>query len=322
MSRGLRYRWAEVTGAFREGGAREGLGTLARRIGYDVRSLARMALARARARDGEVIVPVQGSRMILRLDDPGLSQELIRYRVREREHTALIQQEIEPGMVGVDIGANLGYYALMEARLVGPTGHVLAIEPVPHNYEVLTRSIALNGYEHVTALQVAISDTTGSEEMWITPQSNWCNLMSLEDDTLSSRFRERLESNDATRRVTVPTMTLDDLLEEHGIREINFVRMDLEGFEIQVTRGMQRTLREAKQVLKLFVEVHNTSFADPLGTIGPWMEELLEIGFRPKALAVPQHPQGILRDLSRKGFVELLCSFRTACPHVLLVKNE
>ena len=322
MSRGLRYRYAEITDALREGGLLVGLGTLARRIGYDIRSLARTALARVRARDGEVIVPIQGSRMILRLDDPGLSSELIRYRIREREHTALIQQEIEPGMVGVDIGANLGYYALMEARLVGPTGRVLAIEPVPGNYDILTRNVALNGYSQVTSLQIAISDTTGSQEMWILPQSNWSNLISRDDETLSSRFRQRLERTDATRRVTVPTVTLDDLLEEHGIEEISFVRMDLEGFEIRVTRGMQRTLREATQVLKLFIEVHNTSFADPLGTIGPWMEELLDLGFRPKAVAVLQHPQGILRDLPREGFVELLCSFRTACPHVLLVKNE
>ncbi len=322
MSRGLRYRYAEVTGAFREGGAREGLDTLAKRIGYDVRSLARTALAHVHAKDGQVVLPIQGSRMILRLDDPGLSRELIRYRIREREQTELIQQEIKPGMVGVDIGANLGYYALMEARLVGTEGRVLAIEPVSSNYEILVRNLVLNNYRQVTALQRAISDKSGSQEMWITPQSNWCNLMSLDDETLSDHFRERLESTDASMRVKVPTVALDDLLEEQNIQEVNFVRMDVEGFEMNVTQGMQRTLREATKVLKLFIEVHNTTFEDPLDTIGPWMDGLLDLGFRPKALAVPKHRQGILRDLPREGFAELLCSFRSSCPHVLLVKNE
>ncbi len=317
----FKYRFGEAKAAFRTGGFADGLNTLVRRFNSDVYGAERRLYARTRSRNGVVVLPIQGSLMALRLDDPGLSRVLIRDGIREREHTQLIHEEIHPGMVGVDLGANLGYYALMEARIVGPKGKVFAVEPVPHNVAVLQRNVELNHYTNMEVHQMAISDECGEAEMWITPQSNFCNLLSETDEALRPEIRQTHAGEQSAHRIKVPTMTLDRFLEVRGVKSLNFIRMDIEGFEVRVTKGMQKTLTEARGVLKLFVEVHNAHFTDPMATVGAWLQELLNLGFQPKALAIAGRPEGIIRIVSAKDFPALVCQFRECCPHVLLVKN-
>ncbi len=307
--------------ALRKGGFIHGLKTLLGRATSDIYGACRRIRARAAAKNGVVVLPVQGSLMALRLDDPGLSRTLIRDGIREKEHTQLIYEEIHAGMVGVDLGANLGYYALLEAKLVGPRGRVLAVEPVPKNADLLRRNVALNNYRHMQVYEIAIAEACGEAEMWITPESNFCNLSSESDESLTQEMRNVLTGRANARQITVPVMTLDRFLEEQRISTINFIRMDIEGFEVKITSGMRRTFKKSTQELKMFVEVHNSHFVNPLDTVGMWVSELFDLGFRPKALAVPGHTQGIVRDLSPEGFPELLCSFRASCPHVLFVKN-
>jgi hypothetical protein len=85
---------------------------------------------------------------------------------------------------------------------------------------------------------------------------------------------------------------------------------------------MRKTLQNGSHEMKMLIEVHNRHFADPAATVGPWIRELMDLGFRPKAMALPSTKRGILRNLRSDDFPELLCSFREHCPHVLLVKNE
>src|ERR1017187_7387482 len=68
----------------------------------------------------------------------------------EPETKILLSNIIRPGMTFLDVGAHVGHYTLLAARLVGPTGHVYAFEPEPENYAILTKNIALNGYTNVT----------------------------------------------------------------------------------------------------------------------------------------------------------------------------
>jgi FkbM family methyltransferase len=321
MTGRLRYRISELLGAFRRGGFVHALGILLRRICSDIYGISRRIYAIIKSRGGVVILPVQGSLMALRLDDPGLSRTLIRDGIREQEHTQLIRDEIGPGMVGVDLGANLGYYALMEAKLVGPNGLVLAIEPVPANVQMLRHNVALNKYQQVRVFQMAIGGETCEVPMWVTRESNFCNLFSEMDENLTPAMQKILTGHNAATQIVVPAMTLDQFLETQGISEIDFIRMDIEGFEIKVTDGMRKTFANSSKPLKMFVEVHNNHFKNPQQIVGTWLRGLFDIGFRPKALAVPGETNGILRNLSAQEFPELLCSFRSGYPHLLLVKD-
>src|SRR4051794_36295054 len=85
----------------------------------------------ARAKDPRAVVTVHGCRMHL---DPTDDLSLSAVGIFERHITALIQREVRPGGRVLDIGAHIGYYTVLCAQLVGPTGHVWAFEPSPRNY--------------------------------------------------------------------------------------------------------------------------------------------------------------------------------------------
>src|SRR5437879_13308135 len=89
---------------------------------------------------------VHGSVLTVLPGDHGISRELAAYRTHEPLASKLLQKFLKPGMNLVDIGSNLGYYALLEARTVGGAGRVIAIEPVAGNFAQLSKNVHANGY--------------------------------------------------------------------------------------------------------------------------------------------------------------------------------
>ena len=81
--------------------------------------------------------------------------------VYEPCETEFVMNEIKKGDVVLDIGANIGYYTLIFARLVGEEGKVFAFEPDPENFALLKKNVEINGYHNVVLVQKAISNKTG-----------------------------------------------------------------------------------------------------------------------------------------------------------------
>jgi FkbM family methyltransferase len=171
--------------------------------------------------------------------DPGISRELALYKVHEPLATKLMLDLLKPGMNTVDIGGNIGYYAMLEARMVGPTGKVVAIEPMPDNSEQLCNNVENNGYKNIDIHKMAIGDRDGTALMYISPRSNWHSL------------HPPLE---AKGEMKVPVSTLDTLLSTYDLPTVDLVRMDLEGYEIVVIEGMKGTLE--KYGPRLLIELH------------------------------------------------------------------
>jgi FkbM family methyltransferase len=142
-------------------------------------------------------------------------------------------------MVVVDIGANIGYYALLEARLVGRRGRVIAVEPVPENACMFLRNVRANGYENVTFRQVAISNRNGMCKMHLSTRSNHHSLHNVPWQTAD---------------LEVPVCTLDALLKDEVVPSLDLIRMDWEGHEIVLLDGMAATID--KYHPRLLVEVH------------------------------------------------------------------
>lgn len=200
------------------------------------------------------LVPdVNGFRMLVATADRGIGRELRRYHVHEPICTDLFPSMVSAGMNVLDIGANIGYYALLAARYVGDTGRVVAVEPHPSNYALLRHNIRLNRLSNLSTIQVAISDTAGEAELFVSPHSNLHSLNSV------SRAKTR-------QTIRVPTTTIDSLAETVGL-EFALLRMDLEGWELNALRGGQRTLSTARP--RIIMEVH------PLYLRERGLEELL-----------------------------------------------
>lgn len=219
-----------------------------------------------------IIREIQGSKMYLNLKDYGLSKQLVLNGIREPECTRIMKKELEKGMVIAEIGANIGYYALLEASIIGEKGKIYAIEPFPSNFDLLQKNIKLNSYDKIIeSYNIAISNYSGKEKLYVTSKHNLCNMLATEADEF----------------VEVKTETLDNFIENK--QKPDLIRMDIEGFEYYVIEGMKKTMKQCNSC-KMFIEVHpyqmdqkDLDFKKPIKTI-------FDLGFKPKYIVKEYGP--------------------------------
>lgn len=193
-----------------------------------------------RKEDGVVNIP-GGLRLRLNRQDAGLSVELASEGRHEPILTGLLERFIRKGATVVDVGANLGYFALVAARAAGESGKVIALEPSPTSYELLLQNLRLNKATNVNARNEAAGDQPGEAALYLFREANWNSLLDQDKSALGS--------------VMVRVLALDDLLaDEH---RVDVVRMDVEGYEGRVLAGMRRVLQEKKPLI--VAEIHALS---------------------------------------------------------------
>ncbi|MBV9108088.1 MAG: FkbM family methyltransferase [Gemmatimonadetes bacterium] len=145
-----------------------------------------------------------------------------------------------PGAVALDVGANVGAYTLLLAQWVRPGGRVYAFEPAPEAFGGLSEHLRLNGLaDTVVPVRAAVAATSGTA--------------TLATDGLSGANRLA----DAPGGETVQTVTLDEFCAREGIIP-SFLKIDVEGAELDVLRGARETIAKAGAALALFVEMHPT----------------------------------------------------------------
>jgi FkbM family methyltransferase len=170
-------------------------------------------------------------------NDMGLSRDLMILHRREPHSTDYIGKFLDRSDVVLDIGANIGYYAIMEA-LKADT--IYAIEPVPKNVSQLYKNINLNNLKNVSVFSMAIGDRECNSPIYIYPKLNQCCV------------NEIVQLGESTGSITVPMTTLDVFVQANGI-EPTVARMDVEGYEYKILRGSHETLKHLK---KMFIEFH------------------------------------------------------------------
>ena len=258
-----------------------------------------------------------GAPMYVDLTDPGFSRTIFYRGVHEPLATEIVKRELMPGMTAIDIGANMGYYTLSEAQLVGDEGLVLAIEPVPTTFSILRKNVELNQLRNVRLFQVAIGDHDGIAEMYVTEKLNWSHL------NHGMHHSSRAEDIQKSLRqvIKVPIQTLDSFVTMHQISTVNFLRMDVEGYEIAVFQGGWNTIADqsAHHLFKMFVEVHPFLVEDRM-PFSQLVQSLASCGLRTKSIAY--HGEIIAEWPPMEEVTEFLCQeeFREA-PH-LLFSNE
>jgi FkbM family methyltransferase len=164
------------------------------------------------------------------------------------------------GDIVVDVGACLGRYTLTSSNLVSENGRVVAIEGDPSHYEILNKNLKLNKVSNVTAINCMV----GSEDMHLIVGSEHNYLILGSKDMLANyqdnSYREFDETGTAQIGNTIVHLnTLDNLLiKEHGISEINWMKIDVEGAELEVLKGAQNILSNSKRI-KLLIEIHGVN---------------------------------------------------------------
>ena len=178
--------------------------------------------------------------------------------------TKLFKQEIKQGMIVVDIGAHIGYFTLLAAKLVGEKGKVFAFEPDPDNYSLLIRNINVNGHDNAIPIQKAVSNKTGQVRLFLDGCSPSCHSL-YENHSQRGKF------------VNVDSITLDEFFEEDS--QIDFIKMDIEGAEMAALQGMDNLIKKSGN-LKLVTEF-NPNFLERAGySPGEFLGKLTEYGFK------------------------------------------
>ncbi len=214
-----------------------------------------------------VIRYIEGYKMLVDTSKKGIHQQLLLYGCHELESTRVFSRMLPANARVADIGSNIGYYVLLEAQVAQK---VYAIEPEPQNLELLKRNIELNSYgDRVEVHELALSDTIG--KTWL----------SISDLPNQHRIRPPSDVRQA-KCIEVATTTLDEFLKD---KEVDVIRMDLEGAEWLVVHGMTGVLRENKPLV-LFIEVHPELMKDYGGDARTLLNILLDSGFHMRYLAV------------------------------------
>ena len=141
-------------------------------------------------------------------------------------------EQIKSGDVVWDIGANIGFYSLIAARLAGD-GEVIAFEPLPANLAAIRRNLALNGLSNVKVLGIALADTEGTADLQIHSELTWAKL----DTSADTAFQQELA---VAGHVTVQLSTIDRQLEILPPPDV--VKIDIEGAEVAALRGASKLL--------------------------------------------------------------------------------
>ena len=189
-------------------------------------------------------------RMLLDLEDRGISRSLLLFGRRELDHKVMLERILTPGMRIFDIGANIGYYVLMEFGRISPDGRVLAIEPSPANVALLQRNLALNGANgRGTVLEGAVSDRAETRSFHLSEQSNLNTFHAMDPDAqhLSGKTID-------VRTFTVPTLAAD-----HGAPDL--IRMDVEGHEVEVINGLLPAVEGGTMAPMIIFETHRTRYS-------------------------------------------------------------
>ncbi len=199
-------------------------------------------------------IEINGFRMHIDRTDESLSRALMSGTYEPIE-TRIVMDILKPGMTVVDIGASIGYYTLLFARIVGKEGTVYAFEPAPQTFTLLQRNLRENNLdENVKLVNVALSDHEGAAELFINEYNKGNN---------------RLYNSGGMRSVPIRLKRLDDVIPTD--QHVDFIKMDIEGAEVLALRGMQELLKRDKPTI--IMEYWPRRFKK----LGTTVEELFEM---------------------------------------------
>lgn len=222
--------------------------------------------------DHEALCRVLGRyKMYVDTRDIGIASHLMLEGYWEMWVTQAMMRMVRRGSVVADIGANLGYFTMLLADLTGAEGRVLSFEPQPNLARLLRKSIDVNGYTgfadlHALALGAA-SGTAAIEASLDQPGGG---------RTVTEGMAEGAARVPLTRFDEVP----------HAL-DAEFIKMDVEGFEPEVWKGMTARLARRDLPLTIFMEFTVGRLPDPAG----FLDEILSHGF---SLAIVSHYEGVV----------------------------
>jgi FkbM family methyltransferase len=212
----------------------------------------------------------------------GIDSAIFAFGQFENETARALAGIVQPGAIVLDIGANIGTHTLPLARLVGPNGKVYAFEPTQYAFDKLKKNLALNPelVNRVVAEQIRLTKSGADDPGEI--YSSW-KVIGLE-----SRHQKHLGIPQSTEGAR--TASLDEYFENAGIQKLDFIKLDVNGFEVEVIKGGINTLRHFRP--RICMELSPYLLEERATSAEELLSELRECGYQ-------------LVDLKSKGNITL-----------------
>jgi FkbM family methyltransferase len=192
------------------------------------------------------------------------------FGVWEPAITAYVSGLLRPGDTVIDIGANVGAHTLLASHLVGPTGKVYAIEASPSIYRRLCVNLEANGVRNVVATNIAVSDKAERVSVYLHEESN------LGRTTIVAHVAAKLET---TTEAQVEARKLQEIVPREAIRRARLFKIDVEGAEWLVIRGMKELLPELAPDAEILVEVNPAALGHFGASVAGFVTLLRDAGF-------------------------------------------
>jgi FkbM family methyltransferase len=241
-------------------------------------------------------VKVYGHRMFANKNDRYLSLWLRKTRLSEALECKLVSRLCRPGMFVADVGANLGFYSLLLARFVGPTGRVWAFEPDPSNFAALQRNVRANGYSNIETINKAVGAVSKQDSLFISD--------------IHTGDHRTYATSESRKMVPIDVVALDDFFAPE--QRIDLIKMDIQGSEGKALEGMKRILTSNRE-LAILMELWPTGLRQAGSVPEKVFGDLRSLGFgvelcdeKSGVLKRVDDPAALVNSLKRNEYVNVL----------------
>jgi len=231
-------------------------------------------------------------------DHSCIDQGIIQTGLWEPHATAAVRKIVKKGDVAIDVGANIGYFTVILSKLVGSEGRVYAFEPTTKYCEILKRNIEANGIANCEVFQLGLSNKGQTVEIF--------------NDEASATIHVP-EGMPLGYRETIKVTTLNDFVGEHGLRKIDFIKIDVDGHEPLIFEGAWDILDQYYPVI--LTEISQLHFLEVGITVWDFYAELRSRGYNIYDQA------GLVEINSRSAFL-IECGNYAYSSNVILSKKS
>jgi FkbM family methyltransferase len=207
------------------------------------------------------IVLTTGDRFVVQVGDQ-ISEGIYSLGCHEAALTSILLPMLRPGMTVLDIGANIGYFTVMAAKRVAPSGRVHAFEINEKVLTLLKENIRVAGVDNVVVAESAVTQESGSIDFFV-PKSG-------DEAEGTTRPSQRYDS---VQKVTVPATSIDDYVSRNAIERVDLIKIDIEGGESAALSGAAQLLSGAHKPILFFEALdsacanHGITWLDTIDTV-------------------------------------------------------
>ena len=242
-------------------------------------------------------VEMDGQKVFLDKEDSLMLS--IKHTKHEATEIKFLKQIIKNGDTVLDLGANIGVYSLIFAKLVGKSGHVFAFEPDPTNFEILSKNVKENKHENVTLVQKAVSEKNDRIKLYVSKRNH-----------ASHRI---FDSEEKRNSIEVDVTTLDTYFEKIK-NPINFIKMDIEGVEGAALLGAPNIIKNSKDLVIMmeyfpkWIKKYGTNPQEILNLLIDKKFKLFNIDIMQKKI-VPINVKSFVKEYNeeKENYTNVLC---------------